>query len=344
LRGNHPQEDSVISRPRALATSLSVRLALAASSALLLFAASASAATFNYPDFSSTAGLQLNGSAIQNGNVLQLTPAEPSKIGTAFSTTPIDPQQSFETYFGISMHDSTSIAPADGMAFVIQSSPHGASAMSPSIGGSLGYNGITPSLAVEVDPFHNPEAGDPLYPHVSINTGTTGAHASCAVVNPTPAPPCNAALPFPIYGSPLHTWVRFDAATGHLKVFISQTPTQPSTPILDHPVSMGPLGNAAFIGFTASTGGATAVHDVLNWRLGPEETATAPAPPVGPLKKPKPKCPKGKGKKDKGKAKGKAGASAKGKAKGKGKGKGKGKKCDKGKKGPKKGKGGKKRK
>ncbi len=148
---------------------------------LLLFVALASPAAganpqFNYPDFSSTAGLQLNGSAAQAGNVLQLTPAEFNRIGTAFSTSTIDPQQSFETSFEISMHDGTDDRqPADGMAFVIQSSPRGAGAMSPSIGGSLGYNGIDPSLAVEFDPFSTSKRRTHL-PAYFVNAGTTARH------------------------------------------------------------------------------------------------------------------------------------------------------------------------
>jgi hypothetical protein len=298
--------------------------------ALASFATPAGAETqFNYPDFSSVAGIQLNGSAKQDVNVLRLTPSEPSKIGTAFSTTTIDPQQSFQTYFGISMHDGTLPKPADGMAFVIQSSIKGATAMSPSIGGSLGYNGITPSMVVEFDPYYNFEAPDPLYPHISINAGTTGAHVACAVEGSTAVPPCTSTLPFPVYGGPLYGWVEYDAASQHLKVFISQSTTKPATALLDQLVAMGPLGTSAYVGFTASTGGASAVQDVLTWRMGPPAATPTTTTATPHKKKPKQRCSKGKAGKSKGK--GKASTSAKGKAKGKRCGKKKGHKKGKGK-------------
>lgn len=306
--------------------------------AMLAISSPAAAATFVYPDFASTSGLQLNGSASQAGNVLQLTPAEPNKIGTAFSTSAIDPQQSFQTSFAISMHDGTAVKPADGMALVIQSSLQGASAMSPSIGGSLGYNGIAPSLAVEFDPFYNPEALDPLKPHISINPGTTGAHIACAVEGPA-APPCGASLPFPLYGSPLYVWVDFDSASQHLKVFVSQAPAKPAAPLLDQLVSMGPLGTAAYIGFTASTGGNTAVHDLLSWSFNPPAATTPPATTpttTPPGKKTTKKCKRAK------QGKGKKAGASKAQGKAKGKGKSKGKKCGAKKgKGKKKGHGGK---
>ncbi|MEX2107944.1 MAG: L-type lectin-domain containing protein [Solirubrobacterales bacterium] len=321
--------------------SFSARLSLAlAASSLLVFAASASAGTFNYfsyPDFSSTAGLQLNDNAKQEGNVLRLTAATPFQNGSAFTTTAFDPQQSFETQFQISMHDSTCCLsePADGIAFLIQSKgPDGGEGT----GGSLGYGGIAPSVAVEFDIYHN--VIDPLGSHVAITSeGKTENHLACANES-GPSAPCTAGLPFPLYGAAVYAWVTYDATTQHLAVFVSQSATKPPAPLLDHQISLAPLGNAAFPGFTAATGSHNAVHDVHNWWLGPK--ADPLPPPAVPPKKPKPKCPKkGKGKKGKGKAKGKASASKKAKAKGKGKGKGKGKKCGKRKKGPKKGKSGK---
>jgi hypothetical protein len=310
---------------RLIALSLSLAAALA-------LAAPAGATTFSYPDFASTAGLALSAGAVQEGNLLRLTPAQPNKSGRVFRTETIDPQQSFETSFAISMHDSTCclvpLKPADGMAFLIQSKGPTAGE---GIGGSLGYGGIAPSIGVEFDIFYN--AGvDPVTEHVAIATeGNQGSNLQCANVS-GPTPPCTANLPFPLYGAPVYGWVDYDSGTQHLKLFVSQTATKPASPLLDSPVSMAPLGSAAYAGFTAATGSHNAVHDVLSGRFTPPPAATTPpatppstTPPPGGGTAKKP-CPQ---KKAKGKKGGKASASqakAKGKSKGKKCGKGKGKK------------------
>lgn len=304
--------------------------------ALALAAPAGAATSFSYPDFASTAGLTLSAGAIQEGNLLRLTPAEPQKSGRVFRTEPIDPQQSFKTSFAISMHDSTccnvpTLKPADGMAFLLQNKGPTAGE---GTGGSLGYGGIAPSVAVEFDIYAN--AGDPSTDHVAIVAdGNTISHLQCANTS-GPAAPCSGSLPFPLYGAPVYAWVEYDSGGQHLKVFASQSNAKPEAPVLDAQVSMGPLGTTAYAGFTAATGSHNAIQDVLGWEFNPPE-AVVPPPVTDPVKK-APKCPAKK--KAKGKKKGqdkKAGAS-----KAKGKGKSKGKKCGTKKgKGKKKGHGGK---
>jgi hypothetical protein len=292
--------------------------------ALLALAAPASAATsFSYPNFASTAGLTLSANAVQEGSLLRLTKAEGMKSGRVFSTEAINPQESFATSFALSMHDSTccnvpTLKPADGMAFLLQNK---GPTTGEGTGGSLGYGGIAPSVAVEFDIFTN--AGDPATDHVGIVAdGNTISHLQCANTS-GPAPPCTGSLPFPLYGAPVYAWVEYDATTQHLKVYVSQTTTKPAAPTLDSAVSMVGLGASAYVGFTAATGSHNAIQDVLSWEFNPPQ-AVVPPPVADPVKK-APKCPKHKGKGKKGQGK-KAGASQ---SKGKAKGKGKGKKCGK---------------
>src|ERR1051326_1611473 len=60
---------------------------------------------FNYPDFSSTAGLTMVGSVstptTSDGTVLRVTPAATFVAGAAYSTTgvPLGPQDTFSTTF-----------------------------------------------------------------------------------------------------------------------------------------------------------------------------------------------------------------------------------------------------
>jgi hypothetical protein len=304
----------------------------------LVLAAPAGAASFSYPDFASTDGLTLSGDAVKDGSLLRLTPAEGNKAGRVFRTEPIDPQQSFQTSFAISMHDSTccivgTLRPADGMSFLLQSKGPTAGE---GIGGSLGYGGIAPGVAVEFDTYVN--AGDPAADHVGINVeGNTLSHLQCASFG-GPIAPCSATLPVPLYGAPVYGWVEYDAGSQQLKVYVSSAATKPATPVLDSPVSMAPLGAVAYAGFTAATGSHNAVHDLLSWEFNPPLPQTQPQPaptspaatPTAPgLAKPTPPCPKRKGKGKKGKGKGAKASAAKGKGKA-----GKGKKC-----GAKKGKG-----
>ncbi|HET7590322.1 MAG TPA: L-type lectin-domain containing protein [Solirubrobacterales bacterium] len=300
-------------------------IALSLFASLALAAPAGAATLFDYPDFSNTAGLTLNGSAAQTGNVLRLTPPEGNKAGSAFGTAPIDPQQTWQTQFQLHMHDETFVPgdPADGIAFVIQSEGLGGGS---GLGGSLGYGNVKPSVAVEFDIFYNEVGGDPVGDHVSIlSEGDTTKHLQCASEG-APNGPCTAALPFPIYGSPVHAWVEYDATTQRLKVFLGQTASKPAAPLLDHQISFAPVGSSAYAGFTAATGAHNATQDVLSWQFGRPDPATVPAPAAGPVKKKGKRCgkkAKGKGKKASGK---KAGAS---KAKGKAKGKGKKPKCGK---------------
>lgn len=293
----------------------------------LAFAAPAGAATlFDYPNFSSTAGLTLNGSTIQEGNLLRLTPALGDKAGSAFATAPVDPRQSFETQFQISMHDFTccDVRPADGMAFVLQSEGLGGGN---GLGGSLGYGDIAPSVAVEFDTFHND--ADPTGAHVAILAeGKLDTHYACANEG-VPTPPCATSLPFPIYGSPVFGWVEYDASTQHMRVFLSQSAAKPPAPLLDQQISLAPLGNATYAGFTAATGAHNSIHDLLSWKFGSGTTAAAtpPAAAVVVKKKATKKCHKAK-KGNKGKGKGKKAAASKKQGKGK-------KKCGKKRKGKK---------
>src|SRR5690242_8355903 len=89
--------------------------------AVLVVAVAAGATTpaIDYPDFSSVAGLTLNGDAAQSGNALRLTPAAFLRHGSAWAQTPLDTTQSFESRFVAVAHDG-SVYPADGMTFTLQ--------------------------------------------------------------------------------------------------------------------------------------------------------------------------------------------------------------------------------
>src|SRR5690242_14786055 len=126
--------------------------ALVASASLAAAGASATTPAISYPDFSSLAGLTLNGDAAQAGAALRLTPNAPLKHGSVWAQSAIDTTQSFESEFEAFAHDG-SFQPADGMTFTLQS--QGLSALGAN-GGAHGYaspGAVAPSVALDISLF-----------------------------------------------------------------------------------------------------------------------------------------------------------------------------------------------
>jgi hypothetical protein len=130
---------------------------------------------FTYPNFASTAGLTLNGSAAQVGSILQVGPPAGSSIGAAWYNNPVSVTSGFTTTFQMQIiPDSSSYTTADGMGFVIQGD--GPNTLGASTG-QPGYNGIKDSIAVEFDTFQNFSLADPNNNHVAIQSCGTGVNS-----------------------------------------------------------------------------------------------------------------------------------------------------------------------
>jgi len=136
-----------------------------------------------FPDFSSVAYLQMNGSAHQatysSTKVLRLTDGYPGvgathpETATSWFTQQQPVKSGFTTYFKFQIRTAAiCCAPADGLAFVIQNSS--VTALGTGAGG-LAYAGIPNSVAVEFDTFQNP--WDPNSNHVAVQSCGTGANA-----------------------------------------------------------------------------------------------------------------------------------------------------------------------
>ncbi|MFY9345828.1 MAG: IPT/TIG domain-containing protein [Planctomycetota bacterium] len=135
-----------------------------------LLAPLALAQNFNYPDFTSVAGLQMNGVASQVTNTVRLTTLASQVTGSVWYATPVAVAEGFDTTF-----DFVMTASPEGMAFVIQGSPAGASAVGGDLWG-LGYGfgsntaPITNSLAIEIDALLNTFLNDTSTNEVSVHT------------------------------------------------------------------------------------------------------------------------------------------------------------------------------
>ncbi len=120
--------------------------------------------------FTAEAQYQMNGNTVQTScNCYRLTTAANNQNGSVWNVNLFDLSNpfdfSFDVYLGCSNNG------ADGIAFVLQP----LSVNAGSLGGGLGYQGISPSVAVEMDTYQN--ASDPGYDHIAIMANGNVTHS-----------------------------------------------------------------------------------------------------------------------------------------------------------------------
>jgi hypothetical protein len=226
----------------------------------------ADATTITFSDFSSTAGLTLNGSAAStttgDGAVMRLVPANFSQSGSVFSSASIN-ASNFSTAFtfrltqpgGFCCDDSGDIG-ADGFVFVVQN-------VNSSIGGGgggMGYDGIGASAGVEFDTWNNGSfVNDFDSNHLGIDTN--GSVASLATIGVAPNFD-NGAL--------WTAWIDYDGT--NLEVRTNTTGVRPVAANLSLALNIPALlgGSTAFVGFSAGTGADFANHDIVSWTYSDE--------------------------------------------------------------------------
>jgi hypothetical protein len=215
-----------------------------------------------YPTFNgSSTELNRNGTAdiIKAGptrqRILRLTAGGFRQTGSAWSTTKIDTNQSFETMFKVWMHHGLPRGDyADGMAFVVQDD--GTRALG-GWGGGLGVRGIRHSVAVAFDTYSNPPA--------------LGRNQVGLVVGGNPDyPVASAASPLPLEDRPFLARVVYDASAKELTVSMkSLRAGSVEHLVLSQTVDLaGAVGSSsAFVGFTGSTGSVISKEDIYSWVL-----------------------------------------------------------------------------
>lgn len=233
-----------------------ITLRRAVLSLLFVSAGSVQAQSISYPDFSNTAGLQLNGSAMQNGNKLTLTPATFGQGGSAFSTNllTLNATASFSTFFAFEILGRGGLGNgADGLTFTLQTNANNVGGA----GGGLGYFGIANSVAVEFDTFDNGETGGSNHVGIDLN----GSVSSVVSTGPLTPDFDN--------GLPWYAWVDYNGIAQDLEVRWSQTATRPSGSMLSYTVDLpSVLGSTnVYAGFTAGTGSGFGEHNILSWNF-----------------------------------------------------------------------------
>lgn len=101
-------------------------------------------------------------------NCYRLTEAVNSQSGAVWNENLISLNDPFDFTFDVYLGDQNT--GADGLAFVLQP----LSTSTGSLGGGVGYEGITPSVAIELDTY--PNAWDPIDDHIAIQSNGVTDH------------------------------------------------------------------------------------------------------------------------------------------------------------------------
>lgn len=226
-------------------------------------------AAIDYADFSSTAGLQLNGLAAQSGSRIALVPSLADSAGSVFATDALalSAVTGFSTSFSFEVTSSPSseLGVTDGFAFVLNGdSGTGASALGAG-GQGLGYVGLGSSVAVVF------RGRAPAL----LGVVTGGEDLANLPVPFEPVAGFTTMSEGSFYDSVQYAWI--DYTPGSLALYLSSDPSKPATASMTASIDLfGTLGSSAHVGFTAGNGGAYGTQELLSWSL-----STAPVPEPG---------------------------------------------------------------
>ncbi len=253
-----------------------------------LLCAAASAQSFSYPDFSSTAQLNLLGNSVQAGNAVRLTANASGQTGWMWRNTAMPILSGFDTTFTFRILPPPNGTKAEGFAMVIQNDPNGANATGGTVWG-MGYGngannsqGIRNSIAIEFDTYQDGFLNDSSANELTIHTrGTQGNHENENFSIGRVTAPNN------FVNGQVHT-ARIVYVPGTIEVYFDNAATPLLTRSYDlvtggtyqngNPVGgIGAVNGVGFAGFCATTGAGTLTEqvDILSW----DWTSTPPVDP-----------------------------------------------------------------
>ncbi|MBQ1782334.1 MAG: hypothetical protein II007_01630 [Gammaproteobacteria bacterium] len=223
----------------------------------------------SYADFADLNAFTLNGDAqrlnpaVQPG-VLRLTDSL-WQSASAFLRDPVTLRDSggfrasFSTAFSFQtsapqgMSDSDGQG-ADGVVFVVQTLDDEVGA----VGGGIGYQGIAPSIGIEFDSWNNGAQDGYDGNHLGLNINGSVASQQRVKVDGRFND-----------GNPWFVWVDYEGASQRLEVRLARTNQRPLSAALSTQIDLPAIlkREMAYIGFSAATGAAANVHDLLNWQF-----------------------------------------------------------------------------
>jgi len=209
--------------------------------------------TIDYSKGFTTTGISLNGGAKVAKSLLQLTDGGLNEARSAFFTEAV-PVTNFDTEFTFQLLDPS----ADGLTFTLQSNnPNEVGAN----GAGLGYAGIPNSVALKFDLYNNAGEG----------TDSTGIYLNGA----SPTTPAINLAPAHI---DLHSGHVFDVHLAYANSKTTASITDLVTGASASTTLTGDLtkvlGDTAYVGFTAGTGGLSATQNILAWTYSGGETCS----------------------------------------------------------------------
>lgn len=212
----------------------------------------------SFQDFADPIGLELVGYAsVTSDNALRLSPeVQGVEGGVWYTAEKIFVDLNWETNFSFNLNRSASAGGSHGFAFVIQNhSPNYLQGQA----GSLGYDDLKNSLAIEFDTFQDLALGDPSHSHISVHSNGTLANG------------WDEALSLGVFNtlSAMDDGQDHSARVTYIDQLLSIYLDDLLTPVLQIPVSMDELldldAGTAWLGFTAASGGDLQNHDLLSW-------------------------------------------------------------------------------
>ncbi len=237
---------------------------------------------FTYSDFSSVAGLDFNGDAVQSGNIIILVPDAASSKGTVFHQT----RQVITN--GFKMKATLLIGTGDsqpgGLAFLIQNDSAGSGAI---CGGCIrGFAGLYPAWAVTFTGLWDAtlNGGDDGLTGSNLNaieirSNDNGTRADKAYVNMTNYPSRGGNDRYIFDGVPHVLYI--DYTPGNMDVYFDDMVTPKVSLAVDlNPSHLNLVNGGAFIGFSAGSGATFTYYHILDWYFktgGPFVLNTDPA-------------------------------------------------------------------
>ena len=195
------------------------------------------------------------GSAASLGNdCFRLTPSQTGQAGAAWFGNPIDLDTSFVIDFDANFGNRNANG-ADGIALLFKSN---ATAVIGGTGQGIGYQGISPSVAVEFDTWQNGNLSDPAYDHVAITKNGSPYHTGAnSLAGPVQASASSGNIED---GQDHNIIVEWISATNNLKVYFDCNLRLNYNGDIKNTVFSG--NSTVYFGFTASTGGSYNLHQV----------------------------------------------------------------------------------
>jgi hypothetical protein len=215
--------------------------------------------------FTARSGYVVNGSASSAGNdCFVLTQDQVGQAGMVWYDTFILLNYNFDMTFQVYLGNND--GGADGIAFVMQPNSTAAGAS----GGGIGYQGITPSIAVEYDTWQN---DDPWYDHIAVHKNGDVNTTTGAVAGPVEASASANNIEDGQWHSTRITW---DALTTTLTIYFDGVLRV--TYINDIVANTFGGNPAVYWGFTGATGGASNLQQFCVTSLDFEEVPANAVP------------------------------------------------------------------